>query len=148
MSRKIYQERLSDIFWRLHVADGLVQLQTPETKSMIRRRRAPNVVPSRANRACQSVVYEDPLPSDTDMKSLSADNLMQIILVDHVQRCRIVYKRRRGGCAVKASVDNPGMVTSPVVGGSTDDLAADPCVPDCGKVLHTPAEVMATYSQK
>ncbi|MFS7942121.1 hypothetical protein Hanom_Chr06g00484361 [Helianthus anomalus] len=74
MSRKIYRERLSDIFRRLDAADGLVQLQTPMTKSMIRRRREPNVVPSRANRACQSVVYEDPLPSDIDMASLSADN--------------------------------------------------------------------------
>ncbi|MFS7946231.1 hypothetical protein Hanom_Chr06g00533571 [Helianthus anomalus] len=148
MSRKIYRERLSDIFWRLDAADGLVQLQTPVSKSMIQRRRAPNDVPSRANRACQSVVFEDPLPSDTDMALLSADNLMQIIPADHVQRCRLVCKRRGGGCAVKASVDNPGMVTPLVVRGSTDDLAADPCVSDCGKVLHTHAEVMATYSHK
>ncbi|MFS7932131.1 hypothetical protein Hanom_Chr04g00364251 [Helianthus anomalus] len=82
------------------------------------------------------------------MASLSTDNLMQIITADHVQRCRLVYNRRRGDCAVKASVDNPGMVTPPVVRESTDDLAADPCVPDCGKVLHTPAEVMTTYSHK
>ncbi|KAJ0579274.1 hypothetical protein HanHA300_Chr04g0116191 [Helianthus annuus] len=149
-SQKSYSQRLSDIFQRLDAADGLVQLQTPVTRSMIRRRGPPpHAVASRANRACKSVVYEDPQPADPNVASLSADVLTELIPVDHVQICRLVYKRRRGGCSMRNPVDDPGVITPLVIGGSTDDLAVDPLVLVCGgTVLHTPAEVMAICSHK
>ncbi|MFS7907351.1 hypothetical protein Hanom_Chr01g00070301 [Helianthus anomalus] len=117
---------------------------------MIRRRGSPShVVPSRADRACKSVIYKDALPADTNVASLSAGTLMEVILVDRVQHCRLVYERRRGGCSVRNPAGDTGMVAPPSIGGSTDDLAVDPCVLGCGgKVLYTPAEVMATCSHK
>ncbi|MFS7972592.1 hypothetical protein Hanom_Chr09g00846611 [Helianthus anomalus] len=147
---KSYRQRLSDIFRHLDAADGLVQLQIPVTRPMIRKIGSPShVVPSRVNRACKSVIYEDPLPADTNVASLSADTLMEAIQVDRVQRYHLVYERRGGGCSVRNPVGDPGMVAPPVNEGPTDDLAVDPCVVRCsGKVLHTPAEVMATRSQK
>ncbi|KAJ0438310.1 hypothetical protein HanRHA438_Chr16g0762771 [Helianthus annuus] len=100
MSRKVYRQRLSDIFRLLDAADGLVQLQTPVTKLMLRKSRPlPHAVATRANRACRSVVYDDPQPVDPDVPSLSADVLKELIPVDHVQRYRLVYERRHGGCS-------------------------------------------------
>ncbi|MFS8029893.1 hypothetical protein Hanom_Chr17g01527671 [Helianthus anomalus] len=129
MSWKSYRQRLSDIFRRLDAADGLDQLQIPVTRSMIRRRRSPpQAVPLRANRACKSVIYEDPLSADTNAAPLSADTLMEVIPVDRDQRCRLVYERRRGGCSVRNPVGDPRMVAPSVIGGSTDNLGVDPCV--------------------
>ncbi|MFS7988572.1 hypothetical protein Hanom_Chr11g01036421 [Helianthus anomalus] len=148
MSRKSYRQRLSDIFRLLDVVDGLVQLHTPVTRSMIRwRGPPPPAVASRANRACKSFVYEDPQPADPDVSSLSADVMMELIPVDRVQRCRLVYKHRRGDCSMRKPEDDPGVITPLVIGGSTCDLVVDPPVLVCGgTVLHTPAEVMATCS--
>ncbi|MFS8018244.1 hypothetical protein Hanom_Chr15g01389821 [Helianthus anomalus] len=150
MSRKSYRQRLSDIFRLLDAVDGLVQLQTPVTRSMIRRRGAPPLaVASWANRACKIVVYEDPQPADPNVSSLLADVMTELIPVDRVQRCHLVYKRRRGGCSMRKPEDDPGVITPLVIGGSTGDLAVDPPVLVCvGTVLHTPAEVMATCSHK
>ncbi|MFS7944372.1 hypothetical protein Hanom_Chr06g00511351 [Helianthus anomalus] len=146
--RKSYGQRLSDIFQRLDAADGLVRLQIPVTKVMIKKRGSPpDVVFPRVSRSCKSVIYENPFPANTNVASLSTDTLMEAIPADHVQRCHLVYERRRGGRSVKNPVGDRGMVASLMVGGHTDDLAVDPCLPGFnGKVLHTPAEVMATRS--
>ncbi|KAJ0919702.1 hypothetical protein HanRHA438_Chr05g0232641 [Helianthus annuus] len=150
MSRKSYRQRLSDIFRRLDAADGLVQLQTPVTRSMLRKRGPlTRAIAARANRACKSVICEDPQPADPDVTLPSADVLTELIPVDPVRRCRLVYERRRGGCSMKNRVDDPGIIAPFVTGGSTSDLAVDPPVlVSGGAVLHTPAEVMATCSHK
>ncbi|MFS7908863.1 hypothetical protein Hanom_Chr01g00088051 [Helianthus anomalus] len=146
MERKRYRQRLSEIFRVLDAVDGLLQLQNPVTISMLRKRRPlPNLTATRANRACKSVVHEDPQPVDSGVISLSADVLIELIPVDHVQRYRLTYERRRGGCSGKNPVDDLGMVAPLVVGESSGGLAVDPPVlVDDGAVLHTPAEVMAT----
>ncbi|MFS7993136.1 hypothetical protein Hanom_Chr12g01090521 [Helianthus anomalus] len=117
---------------------------------MLRKRRLlPHAVATRANRACKSVVYEDPQPVDPDVASLSADVLKELIPVNHVQRYRLVYERRRGGCSEKNPVDDPGVIAPLVIGGSTGGLVVDPPVLlSGGVVLHTPTEVMATYSHE
>ncbi|MFS8023195.1 hypothetical protein Hanom_Chr16g01448611 [Helianthus anomalus] len=150
MSQKSYRQRLSDIFQRLDAADGLVQLQIPVTKSMIRKRGSPpDAVLPRVSRSCKRVIYEDPLPADMSVASLSADNLLKDVPANQVQRCRLVYERRRGGRSVKNPVGDLGMAAPPVFRWHTDDLAVDPCLLGCsGKVLHTPAEVMATRSHE
>ncbi|KAJ0902152.1 hypothetical protein HanPSC8_Chr08g0333661 [Helianthus annuus] len=92
MKRKRYRQRLTEIFRVLDAADDLLQLQYPVTRSMLRRRRlVPNVVPARANRACQSIVIEDPQPVDPGVPPLSADVLTSLIPVDHDQRYRLTY---------------------------------------------------------
>ncbi|MFS8033798.1 hypothetical protein Hanom_Chr17g01573781 [Helianthus anomalus] len=117
MSRKSYRQRLSDIFRRLDAADGLVQLQIPVTKSMIRRRgsRSDAVLP-RVSRYCKSVIYEDPLPADTNVASLSADTLLKIVAADQVQCCHLVYEHCCGGHSVKNPVGDLGVVAPPVFG--------------------------------
>ncbi|KAJ0790413.1 hypothetical protein HanPI659440_Chr05g0215151 [Helianthus annuus] len=146
MERKRYRQRLSEIFRVLDAADGLLQLQNPVTKSMLRKRRPlPNVTATRANRACKSVVHEDPQPVDSGVMSLSADVLTELIPVDHVRRHRLTYEHRFGGCSKKNPVGDLGMVAPTVVGESSSGLAVDPpMLVDGGVVLHTPAEVMAT----
>ncbi|MFS8027419.1 hypothetical protein Hanom_Chr16g01498451 [Helianthus anomalus] len=146
MDQKRYRQRLSDIFRVLDAADGLLQLQHPVTRSTFRKRRPlPNATATRANRACKSVVYEDPPPVDSGIASLSADVLTELIPVDHVQRCRLTYERRRGGCSKNNLVDDLGMVASLVVGESTGGLTVGPpTLFSGGAVLHTLAKVMAT----
>ncbi|MFS7953508.1 hypothetical protein Hanom_Chr07g00619501 [Helianthus anomalus] len=105
MDRKRYRQRLSDIFRVLDAADGLLQLQHLVTRSMLRKRRpVPNATTTRANRACKSVVYEDPPPVDSGIASLSADVLTELIPVDHVQlppnvraSPRWLFKKESGG---------------------------------------------------
>ncbi|KAF5813318.1 hypothetical protein HanXRQr2_Chr03g0096891 [Helianthus annuus] len=149
MERKRYRQRLSEIFRVLDAADGVLQLQHPVTRSMLRRRRPlPNIAPARANRACQSVVVEDPQPMNPEMPSLSADVLAGLIPVDHDRRCRITYQRRSGGYP-KQQVDGSGVVAPTMDGESSGNLAVDPAAfVDGGVVLHTPAVVMApTFHQ-
>ncbi|MFS7956043.1 hypothetical protein Hanom_Chr07g00649901 [Helianthus anomalus] len=115
MSQKSYRQRLSDIFRRLDAADGLVQLQIPVTKSMIRKRGSrPDAVLPRVSRSCKSVIYEDPLPADMSVVPLSADTLLEDVPADQVQRCRLVYKRRRGGRSVKNPIGDLGVADPPV----------------------------------
>ncbi|KAJ0800991.1 hypothetical protein HanPI659440_Chr03g0111631 [Helianthus annuus] len=142
MERKRYRQRLSEIFRVLDAADGLLQLQNPVTRSMLRRRRPlPSVAPTRA---CQSVVVEDPQPMDPGMPSLSADVLTGLIPVDHDRRCRITYQRRSGGHLKKQQMDGSGMVVPVVDGESSGNLAIDPATfVDGDVVLHTPAVVVA-----
>ncbi|MFS7918284.1 hypothetical protein Hanom_Chr03g00199231 [Helianthus anomalus] len=61
MSRRSYRQRLSDIFRRLDVADGLVRLQISVTEEMIQGERVPpgDVLP-RVSRSCKSIIYEEP----------------------------------------------------------------------------------------
>ncbi|KAJ0570377.1 hypothetical protein HanHA300_Chr05g0177321 [Helianthus annuus] len=145
MERKRYRQRLSEIFRVLDAADGLLMLQHPVTKSMLRGRRPiPNAAPVRANRACQSIVIEDPQPVDPGVQ-LSADVLTGLIPVDPEQRYRLTYQRHSGGRTRRQQMDGSSMV-APMVGGSTDHLAVDPVVvvDDDGDevVVHTPAVVM------
>ncbi|KAF5817861.1 hypothetical protein HanXRQr2_Chr02g0057981 [Helianthus annuus] len=146
MERKRYRQRLSEIFRVLDAADGLLMLQHPVTKSMLRGRRPiPNAAPVRANRACQSIVIEDPRPVDPGVQ-LSADVLSDLIPVDPEQRYRLTYQRHSGGRR-RQQMDGSSMV-APMVDGSTDHLAVHPVVvvndDDDGDevVMHTPAVVM------
>ncbi|MFS7909970.1 hypothetical protein Hanom_Chr02g00100811 [Helianthus anomalus] len=150
MSRKVYRQRLYEIFRVLDAADGLVQLQTLVTKSMLRKRRPHRPdVPTRANRACKSIVYEDLQPVDLDVAPLPADDLEEHLPVDPVQRYRLVYERRLGGCSKKNLADDAGVTAPLMIEGSADGLAVNPPMLICGgAVLHTPAEVMATYSHQ
>ncbi|KAJ0809071.1 hypothetical protein HanPI659440_Chr01g0010571 [Helianthus annuus] len=142
MERKRYRQRLSEIFRVLDAADGLLMLQHPVTKSMLRGRRPiPNAAPVRANRACQSIVIEDPQPVDPGVPQLSADVLSGLIPVNPEQRYRLTYQRHSGGRTRRQQVDGSGTV-APMVDGSSDQLAIDPVVDD-EVVVHTPAVVMA-----
>ncbi|MFS7949097.1 hypothetical protein Hanom_Chr06g00567561 [Helianthus anomalus] len=112
---------------------------------MLRKRRPlPNVAATRANRACKSVVPENPQPMDSGLLSLSADVLTELIPVDHVQRYRFTYQRCSGGCSKKGLMDDSGMVAPAVDGESSGSLAVDPSTSvDGGVVLHTPVVVLA-----
>ncbi|MFS7998079.1 hypothetical protein Hanom_Chr12g01149451 [Helianthus anomalus] len=150
MSRKCYKQRLSDIFRRLDAADGLVCLQTPVTEEMIKGEKVSSgdALP-RVSRSCKSIIYEDPPLADTGVVLLSADTLMGAAPSDHVQRCGLVYEWRRGGRSGKNLVDDQEAVVPPVGEENVDDLITDPHPLECHVVvLHTPAEVRATLSQK
>ncbi|KAJ0733258.1 hypothetical protein HanPI659440_Chr11g0406331 [Helianthus annuus] len=138
------EQRLSEIFRVLDAADGLLQLQHPVTRSMLRGRRPiPNAAPVRANRACQSIVIEDPQPVDPGVPQLSADVLSGLIPVNPEQRYRLTYQRHSGGRPRRQQVDGSGTVV-PMVDGSSDHLAIDPVVVVGDEVVvHTPAVVMA-----
>ncbi|KAF5769915.1 hypothetical protein HanXRQr2_Chr14g0653701 [Helianthus annuus] len=139
------EQRLSEIFRVLDAADGLLQLQYPVTRSMLRGRRPiPNAAPVRANRACQSIVIEDPQPVDPGVPQLSTDVLSSLIPVNPEQRYRLTYQRYSGGRPRRQQTDGSGTVVPMVGDGSSENLAIDPVVVvDDEVVVHTPAVVMA-----
>ncbi|KAJ0625124.1 hypothetical protein HanIR_Chr01g0050361 [Helianthus annuus] len=147
MERKRYRQRLSEIFRVLDAADGLLMLQHPVTRSMLRGRRPiPNAAPVRANRACQSLVILDPQPEDPGVQ-LSADVLTGLIPVDPEWRYRLTYQRQSGGRTRRQQMDGSGSV-SQMVGGSAGHLAVNSVVgveeDDGDEVgVPTPAVVMA-----
>ncbi|KAJ0704265.1 hypothetical protein HanPI659440_Chr14g0560731 [Helianthus annuus] len=145
MERKRYRQRLSEIFRVLDAADGLLMLQHPVTRSMLRSRRPiPNAAPVRANRACQSLVIPDPQPEDPRMQ-LSADVLTGLIPVDPERRYRLTYQRQSGGRTKGQPTDASGLMFR-MVGGSTDPLAVNPVVvveDDDDVGVPTPAVVTA-----
>ncbi|MFS7939773.1 hypothetical protein Hanom_Chr05g00455891 [Helianthus anomalus] len=80
---------------------------------------------------------------------MSTDTLMGAIPPDHVQRCGLVYERRRSGRSGKNLVGDQEVVALLMGEENVDDLIVDPHPLECyGVALHTPAEVRATLSQK
>ncbi|MFS7889191.1 hypothetical protein Hanom_Chr00s000003g01604051 [Helianthus anomalus] len=148
MSRRSYKQRLSDIFRRLDVADGLVRLQVLVTEYMIREEEVPqdNVVP-RVSRSCKSVIHEEPSYAEASAAILSTDTLMRAFPPDRLQRCGAVFERRCGGRSGKKPVDDQEVMAAPVDEGNTDELIVDPHPLECyGEVLRTPAEVVTYLS--
>ncbi|MFS7952718.1 hypothetical protein Hanom_Chr07g00610211 [Helianthus anomalus] len=96
-----------------------------------------------------SIIYEEPSPAEASVAASSTDTLMKVIPSDHIQRCGLVYERRRGGHSGKNPVEDQEVMDALVDEGNIDKLIIDPHLLECyGEVLHTPAEVMATLSKK
>ncbi|MFS7943795.1 hypothetical protein Hanom_Chr06g00504441 [Helianthus anomalus] len=148
MSRRSYKQRLSDIFRRLDAADGLVRLQVLVTEEMIRGEGVPHddVLP-RVSRSCKSIIHEEPSHVEASAAVLSADTLIRAFPPDHIQRCEVVYERRRRNRSGKKPVEDQEVMAAPVDEGNADELIVDPHPLECyGEVLHTPAEVKADLS--
>ncbi|MFS7956827.1 hypothetical protein Hanom_Chr07g00659151 [Helianthus anomalus] len=145
-----YKQRLSEIFRCLDAAGGLIHLLIPVTEEMIKGKEvtSDDVLP-RVSRSCKIVIYEDPSKADVGVVSLSADNLMETLPLDRVQRCRLVYERRRRSRSSTNAVDDQEVVALPVDEENVDDLIVDPHPLECyGVALYTPAEVRAMLSKK
>ncbi|MFS7889176.1 hypothetical protein Hanom_Chr00s000003g01603891 [Helianthus anomalus] len=148
MSRRSYKQRLSDIFRRLDAADGFVRLQVLVTEDMIRGEEVPhdNVVPW-VSRSCKSVIHEETSYAEASAAVLSANTLMRAFPPDRLQRCGVVYERRRGGRSSKKPVDDHEVMAAPMDEGTTNKLIVDPHPLECyGEVLRTPAEVVTDLS--
>ncbi|KAJ0933127.1 hypothetical protein HanPSC8_Chr04g0181431 [Helianthus annuus] len=144
MERKRYRQRLSEIFRVLDAADGLLMLQQPVTRSMLRARRPiPNAAPVRANRACQSLVVLDPPLEDPGVQ-LSADILTGLIPVDPERRYRLTYQRQSGSRR-RQQVDGTGLEPQMVGCSSANPVVVvdDDDGDDVG--VPTPAVVMAPH---
>ncbi|MFS7978672.1 hypothetical protein Hanom_Chr10g00918221 [Helianthus anomalus] len=103
----------------------------------------------RVSRSCKSVIYEEPAKADAGVASLTADTLMGAFPPNHVQRCELVYERRRNGHSGKILVGDREVVALPVDEENVNDLIVDPYPLECyGVALYTPTEVRAMLSKK
>ncbi|MFS7889769.1 hypothetical protein Hanom_Chr00s000005g01610951 [Helianthus anomalus] len=150
MGREFRNQKISDVLRNLDVADGLIRLQDPVMEEMIRGKRADsgNTLP-RINRSCKSIEYECPSEAEVGMALLSTDTLMPAFPFEYVQRCRIVYERRRSGRRCANPVGDRRVSASPVDEVNIDDLIIDPHPLEYyGEALYTPAEVLAMFLDK
>ncbi|MFS8016261.1 hypothetical protein Hanom_Chr15g01366451 [Helianthus anomalus] len=150
MGRKCHTQKISHVFRRLDAADGLVHLQVPVTKEMIRGREmnSDDTVP-RVSRSCQSIGDKGPPKADAGVISLSADTLMEAFPPGHVQCCRLVYDRRRSGHRCTSLVDDRRVLAFPADEVNVNDLTVDPHPLEAyGVALYTPTEVSAMLSKK
>ncbi|MFS8004659.1 hypothetical protein Hanom_Chr13g01228431 [Helianthus anomalus] len=100
----------------------------------------------RVSRSCRSIRYEDPSRVEPGGVPLSTYTLMQAFPPDHVQRCRLVYERRRSGRRDTSLVDDRRVLTFPIDEVNVDDQIVDPHpLEDYGEALYTPAEVRAMF---
>ncbi|MFS7918725.1 hypothetical protein Hanom_Chr03g00204491 [Helianthus anomalus] len=148
MGRKCHKQKISHILRRLDAADALVHLQVLVIEEMIRGREvnSDDNVP-RVSRSCKSIKDEGHSKADTGVISLSADTLLKAFPSDHVQRYRMVYKRRRNGRRCACLVDDQSVLAFPVDEVNVNNLIVDPHPSEYyGEALYTPTEVRAMLS--
>ncbi|MFS8003552.1 hypothetical protein Hanom_Chr13g01215311 [Helianthus anomalus] len=148
MGRQCRNRKISDVLQNLDAADGLVGLQDLVTEEMVRDKRTDSGDPlPQIKRSCKSIGEEGLSKAGLGVARLSADTLMQAFPSDHVQRCRMVYERRRSGRRCASLVDDRRVSTSPVGEVNVDDLIVDPHPLEYyGEALYTPAEVRAMFA--
>ncbi|MFS7993328.1 hypothetical protein Hanom_Chr12g01092771 [Helianthus anomalus] len=147
MGRKCHKQKIFHVLRRLDAADGLILLQVLVTKEMIRGKEvnSGDTVPQ-VSWSCRSIRDEDPSRVEPGGVPLSADTLMQAFPPDHVQRCRLVYERRRSSRRNTSLVDDQRVLAFPIDEVNVDDLIVDPHhLEDYGEALYTPAEVRAMF---
>ncbi|MFS7905750.1 hypothetical protein Hanom_Chr01g00051341 [Helianthus anomalus] len=148
MNLKYRLRKVSEILKTLDAADVMVRLGDQASDKAAGSGRFVDTVPCmRSSGSKYDVLSITGIDGDAGVKLLSTDALMRVFRSDRRCRCKMVYKRRQSDrrCANLARAQ---MMTSAMDGEENgNDWIVDPHPLEWyGETLHTPAEVIAMFS--